>query len=491
MKKLYASFLTGLLMAAAPQVATAQQLQNSGFEEAWNPCIPYTYYGNAGYTDQLSQLVVGENPAGWVVSNVAGMASFNNGTPTGLGSTTVGSKTAGYESESAVLLTNTPNPFMAAQIVPAYLTLGTTWSTANPGFGIGGITIKNSDGGVFGGQSFTERPKGIEFMYKRTRGEAKPDEKTTVVAYLWKGHWTQKDVPVTVYMTGSPTTVDMTDRDRCVMGMDMTGCQGGEVTKTDDAELIAVINAEITEDAEGWTKFSADFDYKSDATPEMINIVIAAGDYFGGAEAVGNGNSLTVDDFKLVYEQGDDPKPDEPVEGDEYKGQLTIMMMGSQLTELPIDAQVYIDYNDNSTCTLTLPHFTLDLGDGPADLGNIVVENVAVTNEDGTGHFVGQVKDMSLLGGEIIADVDVDGTIDSKGVAIFKINVVWMGIPIVVDFTGNGKPFDNNSGIISIETTTAKTEYYNLKGVPVSADQLNSGIYIIKKGGKVGKVIVR
>ena len=106
-------------------------------------------------------------------------------------------------------------------------------------------------------------------------------------------------------MAGEPVCADMTDRDRCILGMDMTGCQGGEVSKSDDAELIAVINAEITEDASEWTKFSATFDYKSDATPEMINIIIAAGDYFGGASVVGKDNSITVDDVKLIYAEND------------------------------------------------------------------------------------------------------------------------------------------------------------------------------------------
>ena len=61
---------------------------------------------------------------------------------------------------------------------------------------------------------------------------------------------------------------------------------------------------DITENAEEWTKFHANFDYKSDATPEMINIVIASGDYFGGASVVGKDNSFVVDDVKLVYSGG-------------------------------------------------------------------------------------------------------------------------------------------------------------------------------------------
>ena len=36
----------------------------------------------------------------------------------------------------------------------------------------------------------------------------------------------------------------------------------------------------------------------------MTNIILAAGDYFGGASVVGNGNSLTVDDVKFIYHSG-------------------------------------------------------------------------------------------------------------------------------------------------------------------------------------------
>ena len=297
------TILSGAVMLALAIPAGAQQIANSDFDGEWHDCIPFTYYADEGYSDQLSKVVVGQNPAGWVISNVTGMAAYNDGSPAGLGSTQVGERTEGYGEGAAVSLVNSPNPFMPQQIVPAYVTLGTTWSTANPAFGMTGITINDSDGGTFGGQAFSERPKGIEFMYRKSRGTAKPDEPAMVVAYLWKGHWTQSDVPVTIYMAGEPTKIPMVDRDRCVLGMDMTGLQGGEVTPSEDAELIAVIKAEITADADEWTKFSADFEYLSQATPEMINIVISAGDYFAKAEDVGEGNGIDVDNLSLVYVQ--------------------------------------------------------------------------------------------------------------------------------------------------------------------------------------------
>ena len=111
---------SALLMGAMGLNATAQQqLPNSGFEEEWINCVPWTSLDNT--------TVQGTEPEGWCVSNVIGMG--------GLGATTVGSKVEGYNSETAVKLTNMANQYMKSQIIPAYLNLGTSWSTAVPKFG--------------------------------------------------------------------------------------------------------------------------------------------------------------------------------------------------------------------------------------------------------------------------------------------------------------------------------------------------------------------
>lgn len=61
-------------------------------------------------------------PDAWCISHVMGMS--------GLGATVVGAKelTNGDEEnpDYAVRLTNTPNPFMPTQVVPGYMTLGTS-----------------------------------------------------------------------------------------------------------------------------------------------------------------------------------------------------------------------------------------------------------------------------------------------------------------------------------------------------------------------------
>lgn len=481
MKKFYFSAAVATLAVSA----LAQQLPNAGFEESWNDCIPWTFYQNEENFGQLSQVISGINPSGWVISNVSGMASCYDGEAMGLGATVVGDSVQGYNSNYAVKLTNNPNPFMATQIVPAYITLGTTWSTANPAFDFmsGGIAIKNADGGSFGGMAFDKRPTGIEFMYKRNPAESNPSENATVVAYLWKGHWTQKDVPAIIYMAGEPYCTDMVDRDRCVLGMNLEGLQGGEVSKTDDAELIAVINSEITEITDEWLKFSAKFDYKSDATPEYINIIFAAGNYFANADQVVEGNTLEVDDVKLIYDE-------QPVaEVDKYPGKLTIEMAGAPLTPVPVDAEINLVYYDNWTCTMTLPNFSLDLGAGAMPLGDIVVPDVTYTSDGVVTEYVGEVKGMSLMGGAIVADVNVIGTINSVGEASFIINVLWEGIPIVVNFSGKGKPGQGTSAVSVNMTDDSATEYFNLNGMRVINP--SNGIFIRRQGNKVSKVFVK
>lgn len=486
MKLLYNSILCSMVAGTIGfNAAAQQQLPNYNFEGEWVDCVPWTFYQDDVNMGKQSTYVNGTNPANWNISNVCGMVSLAGEKPFAMGATKVGEKVEGYNSASAVKLTNNPNPFMATQIVPGYLTLGTPWSTAHPTFA-GGIQIKNSDGGAFGGIEFTQRPSGIEFMYKRSRGvqeegktdpTIKPEEKTTVVAYLWKGHWTQKDVPAIIYMTGEdcPVKVDMIDRDRCILGIDTP--EGSEVTKSDDAELIAVINAEITEDASEWTKFSAKFDYKSDATPEMINVVIAAGDYFGGAEVVGKDNSIVVDDVRLLYDNYS------------YPGYLNVTMnMGQGDMPVATDqaATIKITPKADGKCDFLLPNLALD---GLGTIGDIALNDVTMTTNDGVTTYSGTQKGMQLLGGAIVADVTLNGTIDANGNVNMKIDVIWTNggnAPINVSFTSV------KAGIGSINAdNNAPVEYYNIQGIRVSEDNLTPGLYIKRQGNIVKKVIVK
>ncbi len=305
MKKLYSMF-GAAVVAMSMTTVSAQQLPNSGFEDAWNISVPWTSDGNTvemganegqEYEGQpMANSTKAYNPASWCISHVIGMG--------GLGATVTGEKVEGgfNESASAVRLTNAPNSLLATQIVPGYMTLGTTWSTSLMG--------SENDGGSFGSVPFTFKPDAVAFQYKRTHGTAedgmseellntlKPEEPATVVVYTWKGEWNQAEVPGNIGFM-SAVTCTMTDRDRNILGMETA--KGGAVTPSEDAELIASLNYAITGDAAEWTKFEQPLNYVSDATPTKINVILAANDYFAGAEAVGRDNSLIVDDIKLVY----------------------------------------------------------------------------------------------------------------------------------------------------------------------------------------------
>ena len=275
-------FITLMILSALCLGAKAQQI-NGDFDDTWEDCIPWDSKGNTSKK--------GMQPVGWTISHVCGMS--------GTGATEVGKNVSGFtgsDGDLAVELTNTPNPYRKSEIVPAYLTLGTSWATAKASI----TSVSNADGGTFGGKEFTYRPDALSFYYKRTLSNGST-ENATIVAYLWRGTFTQNNVPGNTTM-GTPTKVTMNDRDRQVLGVDMTGCQGGDQSQTVDASCIASINHSIVGEVTEWSQMVLDFDYKSEEIiPEKINVIFAADDYFGDRSKIGKNNTLTIDNVKLIY----------------------------------------------------------------------------------------------------------------------------------------------------------------------------------------------
>lgn len=230
-------------------------------------------------------------PSNWCIANVTGL--------NGLGATVVGKKVTLNETPNyAVSLTNTANPMMPTQIVPGYMTLGTSWATSL-------ADLKNSaDGGAFGGVAFKGKPDAIQFDYMRTHGEANPTENATVVAYLWKGEYKQADVPGE---TGGSSKVTMYGRDRNILGIDTN--QGGKVSKSEDAACVASVVKSIEGDqTDALATMVVDLNYGefagTDVQPDSLNIIFAANDYFGDRNKMGVDNSLTVDNIKFIYRHG-------------------------------------------------------------------------------------------------------------------------------------------------------------------------------------------
>lgn len=270
--------LLTLALLAVAGTAGAQQLPNGSFDEGkWVDCVPWTSANNTSK--------YGTQPNSWKISNVSGLSS-------GAGSTIVG-KDAEGRSGKAVCVYNCPNSYsMKGAIVPGYVTLGTPWNTAT-------LSETNKDGGTFGGISFTNKPDALRFYYKRS--VTGTNTRSSVVAYLWNGTTTQKSVPGNIYSPGLAKKVPMTDRDINILNMPKDGHQGGSVT--DKHKLIAKIESYTTEQPTEWTEWTIPFDYVAEnigETPEKINVIFAASDYFNSSN-VTNGVSMSIDDVELVY----------------------------------------------------------------------------------------------------------------------------------------------------------------------------------------------
>ena len=293
MKKILLSLA---LLAGMSLAAQAQQLANSTFDDTWEKCYPWE--GN-----EKSKTAQGTQPTGWCIANVCGM---NAGILGYLGATIVGDQVTGRTgSGKAVQLTNTPNPLSSNQIVPGYMSLGTTWATAKATLN-GSVTAGTADGGSFGGKPFTYHPDAIHLYYKRAHNVKNKtnvvnlNEKASIIAYTWKGTWTQENVPQTTSMS-DPDKYPMIDRDRNVL-FNATGTVGSlDDISCEEGELIASIEYYIEGDASEWTELTIPFTYNTSSTPEKLNIIIAAEDYFADRSVIGNGNQITVDDIILLY----------------------------------------------------------------------------------------------------------------------------------------------------------------------------------------------
>lgn len=264
-----------------PTTPTATTPQLNDFSGDWETCIPWDSEGNTKPS--------GTQPKGWHISNVQTL----------LGAVIAGEKAEGSNGTTvAVKLTNQD---FSGQKIPAYMSLGTPWATAETYLSI----VRKADGGVFGGLEFTYRPDAISFDYQRNNSNGK--ENATAIAYLWKGTWTQTNVPGNTAVGfagyGTATKVTMTNRDRNVLGNETSATLGDHATHTADAKLIAKLEQSISESTKGtWKRMTIPFTYKDDtAIPEYINVIFAANDYFGDRNGIVADNSLTIDNVKLVY----------------------------------------------------------------------------------------------------------------------------------------------------------------------------------------------
>lgn len=537
MRKIY-TILSCATLAAAATVPAAAELPNASFE-TWVDCIPWTSNDNTEPQDTT--------PESWCISNVIGINT--------LGATTVGGKVEAYNGLNGVKVYNNHNPMMPAQIVPGYVTLGTTWSTSNGMKVLFGDSSTN-DGGTFGGIKCNSRPDGVAFSYIRGLGAEDNSQFATVVAYMWTGTFTQKDVPGNIYLSGNPATVDMVDRDRNILGMETA--LGGEVSKTEGAELIASVTRYIDQVNDEWAELIVPFEYVSDATPEKINIIFAANDYFS-ADNIEEGNSLSVANPRLVYfsqlssievsgkaienfESGiytyyvetlpavEDVKYEvlgqaAKAEIAEEDGKIIITVTNAEGVDADGEStHVYTITDAKGTPSGDAINYTgtliVEMGGSDLTDGGIPATITITPNADGSCSFLLPNLTLGDLG--TLGDIKLDRvtTETANGVSTYSADVKdfqLMDGMITADVKLNGTTTEdgkadmtinvmwNNmpivctfkgdkvAGIFGIEADdeNAPIEMYNLNGVRVNGDNLPAGIYIRRQGKKVEKIMIR
>lgn len=274
MKKIYTLIATALACAGT---AVAQQLPNNigTFDGTWEDCIP-----------EGSSKAVGTQPIGWMASNVNKMGQ------TGIFISEDKDRTYPDDTnKKSIKMENLFVGFMTlGSTAPGYITLGDAWAYGD----VDGVISGNdkSDGGSYGSINFTYTPDAISMFVKRGHGTDKPTEVASVLFYSWKGSTTSK---VTTGLSTAPIEKQMVDRDKDVLGLITAG-----VTKSEDFELISKSENYIEGNIDTWTQKVFPIEYKSNSTPEKINIIISSSDYFNRAN-LGKNNTLDVDDVQLVY----------------------------------------------------------------------------------------------------------------------------------------------------------------------------------------------
>ena len=237
-----------------------------------------------------------------------------------------------------------------------------------------------------------------------------------------------------------------------------------------------------------------------DAENAQVRIVVTNQ---GGKDVDGE----TSHTYVLQYEKAAEPE--------QYQGYLNIKIDGSSMAENQA-ATIEITETGEGKCTFVLPDLTLT---GIGNLGDIEVSDVAVTVDDNeTKTYAGSVEGMSLMGGAIGADVELNGTIDVNGICDFKIDVLWnsmagqpMDVPINVTFTTNEIPAGVEgingeavavygvAGAVAVSGCNGAIEVYTadgrlVKSVMVDGNAeiaLDGGLYIVRAGGEAYKVFVK
>lgn len=490
-----------LLLSISAFTANAQQLPNVGFDSWKTTCGTSRSISKDGKKVDVAR--PGVEPSEWNGSNVDQLGQKkpdlvtkvvdNSNTVVQLKNIYIGLPISGLGSTA-----------------PGFMNFGTPWVYAS-------TTIKDCDGGVFGGLSFNKKPDAIKGKYKRTDSNS---EDSHIIAYLWNGTYTSK-----IGNVAQTVTEEQNDVDRVVLGK-TTGLASGKLVASCDKAFSTTVNND-------WETIVVPLDYVANVgNPTMMNVIISAGDYWNRSNLKKN-TTLLVDDVDFVYYStltslkagsktialkdgvynytvaGKMPTEEEvvatcksqfadavvAVDAANYKVTVTVTNQGGKDVDgatqhvytlqytapvvkqyagiLNVDCDILggdvianatqdvtISYYNDNTCDFSLPHFMF----AGTDIGNIEIPNVKVSEDAaGTKTFTdGEVEAMKLAEGGIVAHVVLNGgTITSAGVINMPITVGWMpGYPDDKEETPINVLFSSDK---KVEVTEAGY-YYVVKG---------------------------
>ena len=467
-----------LLLSISAFTANAQQLPNVGFDSWKTTCGTSRSISKDGKKVDVAR--PGVEPSEWNGSNVNQMGQKKPDLVTNVvdNSNTVVQVKNIYVGVNLGLI-------KIGSTAPGFINLGTPWVYAS-------TTISDCDGGVFGGISFDKKPDAIKGKYKRTDSNS---EDSHIIAYLWNGTYTSKIGNVAQTVTEEQNNVD-----RVVLGK-ATGSASGKLVASCDKAFSSTANKDwetivvpldyvanagnptmmnvIISAGDYWNRGNlkenttllvddVDFVYYSTLTSLTVG-----GETIALQEGVYNYNlktdmpsvskedvvavcksqfanaDVTIDNVNkqikiVVTNQGGKDTDGAtshtytlqyPVKTT-YHGYLNVKMGYGYLAGNDAHDINITDYNDG-TCDFVLPNLTVLM-----PLGDIEIKNMNVTTDaSGLKTYSGVENNKKLMGGDIIANVKVNGTIDAKGTVNMDVDVVWLygetEIPIKVKFTSS------------------------------------------------------
>ncbi len=467
-----------MLLSISAFTANAQQLPNVGFDSWKTTCGTSRSISKDGKKVDVAR--PGVEPSEWNGSNVNQMGQKKPDLVTKVvdNSNTVVQVKNIYVGVNLGLI-------KIGSTAPGFINLGTPWVYAS-------TTISDCDGGVFGGISFDKKPDAIKGKYKRTDSNS---EDSHIIAYLWNGTYTSKIGNVAQTVTEEQNNVD-----RVVLGK-ATGSASGKLVASCDKAFSSTANKDwetivvpldyvanagnptmmnvIISAGDYWNRGNlkenttllvddVDFVYYSTLTSLTVG-----GETIALQEGVYNYNlktdmpsvskedvvavcksqfanaDVTIDNVNkqikiVVTNQGGKDTDGAtshtytlqyPVKTT-YQGYLNVKMGYGYLAGNDAHDIIITDYNDG-TCDFLLPDLTVLM-----PLGDIEIKNMNVTTDaSGLKTYSGVENNKKLMGGDIIANVKVNGTIDAKGTVNMDVDVVWLygenEIPIKVKFTSS------------------------------------------------------